>query len=198
MPSTAPGVTVGNAAKIAAELTEFALTNNIDPAQVIPLFEQTLDGVLATMATRTEDTAAPAGSNTFSAEQSIQSAFPGTTVVPNEPQQVAPIPDTAPANVVPPTPTAVATTPAAIPGVQADPTEEAWNVFFASVENGTFAADWEDNRAVKQQGGKFAKIPDFKHKSWQRPGDKYPVGVYIDDKKNPNWVAGKLAAIGIS
>lgn len=205
--SKAPGVTVGNAGKIAADLVVAAIQSGQDINAVIGLWSSTTDLVVGELAGLTSDGPAPEPQAPAGGVQgvppAIANAFPGTTVEPQ--QQVNPggqqiVPPGAQSNVVP-LPTGG---PAPIPGVQAqaggvDPDlEEAWQVFFNDVNNNTFAQNWDDNRQQKAQGGKYAKIPDFKHKSWTRPGAKYPVGLYINDKKAPAWVAGALAQIGIS
>jgi hypothetical protein len=209
----APGITVGNAAKIAADLVGTHVTSGIDLDTVIGLWISTLDTVIEVTVGHQSDAptatppkpalptlpapaAAPAAP-VFNAEQSITQAFPGTQVqtTPGQVQLVAP-PAAAAAAAPAPAPA-----PAAIPGASAggeDPElVEAWGVFFEDLERGTFANNWEDNRSLKAQGGKYAKIPDFKHKTWKRPGSKWPVGLYISDKKNPQWVAQRLGAAGV-
>jgi hypothetical protein len=89
--------------------------------------------------------------------------------------------------------------PAAIPGAApaggADPqVEQAWQQFFADIASGQWGANWDDNRANKRA----ANSPDFKHKSWKLPGDKYTVSLWIGGKKNPAWVAQQLAAHNIA
>jgi hypothetical protein len=200
MTAQAPGVTVGNAAKIASEVTALSFSTGVTFDNILPVYTEVLDGVLAAMAARTED--AKAYSPTPPAVQRVENAFPGTTVV-AAPSNVVPAPQAA-ARVPQQSPQAQVPSPAgpaAVPGVSNGGNaqlEEAWNVFFNDINAGSFTDNWEDNRQKKLEGGKFANIPDFKHQSWQRPGEKYPVGLYISDKKNPAWVTQSLANVGIS
>lgn len=201
MTTKAPGQTVGNAAKIAAELTGLALQHNTDPASIVPLFSQALDLVIAEIDSRIDHgPAQPAPTAGFNAEQSIQSNFPGTTIVP--PPSAAPAAPNPGATVIQlpvPGPAAIpgAATPAATQGP--DPLAvEAWTQFFNDIAAGAYAQNWEDLRPVKASGKMKANGPDFKHKSWKRPGDQYTVSVWIDGKGNPDWVKPKLAEIGVA
>jgi hypothetical protein len=92
--------------------------------------------------------------------------------------------------------------PAAIPlaGNGTDPQVELnWQAFFQAVNNSRVAksfqeagtGQWFDNRA-----GKSAQAPDFKVK--QGKGETGGPAVWINDKKNPAWVAEGLRQVGIS
>lgn len=194
------GQAVGNAAKIAADLTEIALQTGQDAQTVFDLwaglFETVaehaikvnesyeVEPVVPDFAKQPIQAPSPAPA-AFNPVQAVQSAFPGT--------QVITAPPAGPGNVVPLRPAG----PAPVPGVApqgGDPvTEENWNVFFADIDAGTWANNWKDNRLTKRSD----KSPDFQHQSWKRPGARYNVSVYLDDKKNPPWVAEKLRQYGV-
>lgn len=189
-------ISVGNAAKIASELTTLALSTGLDPEAILEVYDGFLQAV-ATKVIATSEAHAPdfvpsvPGPQPFNPEAAVQAAFPGTTVVATP---AAP----APANVVAfPTPAAAA--PAAIPGASApgagDPqVAQAWDQFFADIASGQFASNWDDNRGSK----KGENSPDFKHKSWKLPGQRYTVSLWITGKKNPADLAGRLAQVGIA
>lgn len=128
--------------------------------------------------------------NTETVGAQVAEAFPGTTSVP--PQQApAPVQDPNPAHLVPApqpqyqpqAPVAPAPQPAAIPGAaDGDPiVASIWEEFFQDPQ-----AFW-DNR----NGKRNPKAPDFKNKA---NGDR---ALWLNDKKNPSWVAQRLAAAGI-
>lgn len=103
----------------------------------------------------------------------VQQAFPGSTVQ-QEPQ--AYVPQQAPQQ-------SYTNVPPAIPGVQdGDPATAAlWNEFFND------PSKFYDNRRNK----KNPKGPDFKHRD---DGDK---ALWVVGKKNPSWVAARLAQAGL-
>lgn len=199
----AEGITVGNAAKTAVELVDVALKHNTDIENITPLYTQAVDAVLNIMEERTGGPAAtipapqqaPAQPGPFDAAQSIQSNFPGSTIVAPpgapQPQQQAP----QQTNVVPFPQAQSAPIPGAQQGGGADPQiEQIWRQFFADVQNGQFEANWHDNRGNKRSPSN----PDFKHKTWKvNPGDKYNASLWITGNKNPDWVAGALQQIGL-
>lgn len=121
----------------------------------------------------------------------VGQAFPGTVeATPAEVQQhfqqaTSPVP---PQQAFQPSPVAqpapVPAAPASIPGAtDGDPqTAALWQEFFQDPTR------WWDNRTGKRN----PKAPDFKHKD---NGDK---ALWLTGNKNPSWVAGQLAAIGMS
>lgn len=126
-------------------------------------------------------------------ENLIDAVFPGTTQAPSESfpvATVAPI-SAAPSYVQPAVaPQIQGYGPAPIPGAaDGDPAVGAlWQDLIANRN------DWHDNRRDKRS----AAGPDFRHKSRKNnPGDKYNVGLWLNDKKNPSWVPQALANAGI-
>jgi hypothetical protein len=122
-------------------------------------------------------------------------AFEGSTFQPGAAQTVPPVQAAAPAGPAPaPTPApapgpaagpapagpaAGPSGPAAIPGAQVNDAaqlEADWQDLWANPN------DWYDNRTTKDDSRK----PDFRHKSKKR--GKYNIGLYVTDKKNPQWV----------
>lgn len=197
--TTSPGVTVGNAAKVACDIVNGAASLGLPIGEYIGHYAEALDTVLQLMEERTES------ANVSPTVQRVENAFPGSTVqsAASTPAFVpagAPAPvAAAPTNVVPfqqPASAAPAPIPGAAPSGDDPELDAAWRQFFTDVDQGN-AGQWEDNRQKKAQGGKFDKIPDFSHKTWKRPGSNYTVGLYINDKKRPGWVGEQLAAHGI-
>jgi hypothetical protein len=216
-------ISVGNAAKIASELTQLSLVHQIPPETVEALYFHYLE-TIAPKLIEVSEAQAPA----FDPAAALQSAFPGSTFVPQQP--AAPAAPAAPQYVAPPSqagpfpgaPSApapsfvpAAAVPAAAPAVPQGPGPapipgastggpnndqkaaealEAWTVFFTDIQNGSWAQNWEDVRANKRSD----KSPDFKHKSWKRPGSKFFVGLWVGAKENPDWVAPQLAQLGIA
>ncbi len=206
MDSTGKEISVGNAAKIASELTAFCLNTGADPDAVVEVYGDILEKVAARIISTSEAATggAPAGfaPATPQQTQALQHAFPGSQVQAapapaapfQQPQVVAP-----PSNVVPfPQQAAPAPQfggPAPVPGVapatDGDPeTANYWTMFFNDIANGTWVNNWEDNRATK----KGEKSPDFKHRTLKDSGGKYKASLWINGPKNPSWVAGQLAA----
>lgn len=176
------GMAIGNAAKIAADLTKVAIEHSQDPGTVIAawavLFAEVTDVVLERQSGggSTNQT-----STVTAAAERIISTFNATP----EPAPVAaPAPAPAPA----PSP---APAPAAVPQPGGmSPLEQAWNMLFADVAAGRLQENWWTDK-------KSAKHPDWKHKSYKLPGESYPVGLYRESRKNPAWVAGRLAELGL-
>jgi hypothetical protein len=152
------------AAKIAADLAIASADVRIE--DVVTDFAYALDAV----ATKLYDTI-----NVAIAE----SALPGSVPVASVPAAVPPA--AAPAAGPPPAAApaaAPAAGPAAVPATTADASLDGyWRDLFEHPEN------WYDNRNdPKRPRG----APDFKHKTLK--SGKYNVGLYVDDKKNPDWV----------
>jgi hypothetical protein len=152
------------AAKIAADLAIASADVRIE--DVVTDFAYALDAV----ATKLYDTI-----NVAIAE----SALPGSVPVGGVPAAVPPA--AAPAAGPPPAAApaaAPAAGPAAVPATTADASLDGyWRDLFEHPEN------WYDNRNdPKRPRG----APDFKHKTLK--SGKYNVGLYVDDKKNPDWV----------
>ena len=205
MDNQARGQAVGNAAKVAVDLTAivFGGTPVGDPTALFQVWQQLHQQVATSMIALNEslETPAPAAPHPagFSAEQAVVSAFPGTTVVTAPVAQPAVV-AAAPVVVAPPSAVlAQVPAPAAIPNAgnpaAGNPeVAEAWEVFFADVQNRTFEANWHDNRTSKRS----ANSPDFRHKTWKRkPSDRYTVGLYLVSDKNPADLPQRLAAVGI-
>lgn len=126
------------------------------------------------------------------AEQKAHAAF-GAVVDPNPPA-----PAVAPATFTPPTQVAapavqapVVQAPAPIPmatvsGAVNPETERRWTLFFQNPDA------WYNNIGNK----KNPKQPDFRHKT-EKGADGYPLGLWIQDKGNPAWVAEGLRQIGL-
>lgn len=216
MDATGREISTGNAAKIAVELTALSITHNLDLDGVLAVYGDVLDKVSGLIINASEVNAAgaPAG---FDPIASLQRNLPGSELVQQMPAgetpyaptaltvvappaavpQFQPAPVAAPAPVAP-VPQFAPQAPAPIPGVPqagaGDPdTAQAWDVFFTDLAQGTWAQNWEDNRGNK----KSDKSPDFKHRSWTRPGERYKVSLYIDGKKNPADVQQRLRAAGV-
>lgn len=195
------GLISGNAAGIAAQLLQLSYTHDLNVEAILAQYQQVLPAVTDALVAA-------------QAETLVKANLPGTTTVPatTAPAPAAPA-AAAPAIVAPPAAPAApaanvvpfpgaAAQVAAIPGVAqpAGDTEvdEAARQLLTDINNGQFEANWEDNRALKAQGGKYAKIPHVKHKTWTRPGSKYPVGVYLDDRKmSPDLKAALAQAFGL-
>jgi hypothetical protein len=122
----------------------------------------------------------------------IGAAFPGTTVV----ATAAPAPVQLPPAAVPaaiPAPAPAAVPPAPIPGAaDGDPQVSAlWRELLADAAAGQLTGRWHDNRARKASGQYKRTAPDFKSKA---DGDR---ALWIQDRKNPSWVATALAQAGL-
>jgi hypothetical protein len=65
-------------------------------------------------------------------------------------------------------------------------TERRWTLFFQNPDA------WWNNINNK----KNPKQPDFRHKT-EKGVDGYPIGLWIQDKGNPAWVAEGLRQIGL-
>jgi hypothetical protein len=156
------------AAKIASDLAIASTDVRIE--DVVTDFAYALDAV----ATKLFDTI-----NVAIAE----SALPGSVPVASVPAAISPAavpPAAAPAAGPPAAAPAAAPAagPAAVPATTADASLDGyWRDLFEHPEN------WYDNRNdPKRPRG----APDFKHKTLK--SGKYNVGLYVDDKKNPDWV----------
>lgn len=209
----AEGATVGNATKVAADLTALALQYGIAIPDLVGTYSEAVDAVLAIAAQRTDQP--------FNASQSIQSAFPGSTVqqqapAPQAPQQPAqggfgqsPNVVAAPGAQVVPFPGAgnqadngpfggAPQVPGANQGGGGDESaqlEQAWRQFFTDLANNQAANNWHDNRNNK----KSAKSPDFRHKTWKfNDSDRFNVSLWVGSDKNPAWVAGELQKAGLA
>lgn len=103
-----------------------------------------------------------------------ENEMPGSTEVAPAavPPAGAPAPGPAPAG---PAPSAG---PVAIPGATSGGNEADWQDLFDNPGN------WYDNRASKQND----RAPDFRHKTKMDAAGKYKLGLYVTDKKNPDWV----------
>lgn len=190
-------ISVGNAAKIAADLTTLSLTTGMDTDAVLAVWAD-LHAKVSQQVIATSEALAPTAPSfvgvapqaaqvvapqAFNPEAALQAAFPGSAMVSAQPAVVA----------APSAPPPAAIPFAGNPGGGDPQVAEAWEVFFTDAAQGNLANNWHDNRNNKRS----ANSPDFKHKSWKRPGDKYEVGLYIESKKNPAGLAERLAAIGI-
>ncbi len=205
-------ISVGNAAKIAAQLTSIAYENGADAATVFECWAGLHGAVAEHLLTTTEQfvpeapvttvfgqtaPAAPAApAAPFNPEAALQAAFPGS-VMQTTPSVVAP--PAAPGNVVQFPSGAPVPQPAPIPGASTgggDPElAAAWDLFFQDIQTGQWANNWIDNRATK----KGANSPDFKHRTLKQASNpKYNVTLYIDGRKNPADVKARLAAVGIA
>lgn len=211
-------ISVGNAAKVAADIALKALETGLDPEAAVAVWAGIFPSVAAELIKVSEQAEVPdavpafvqqaqanaaAGGGPFDPVASMQAAFPGAQVATN-PFQPATAPGPQPAFVAPPSNVVpfpvqpAAPGPAPIPGAASgdgDPeVAQQWAMFFADIENGTWTQNWKDNRASKRG----EKSPDFKHNTIKDSGGKYTISLWVNGKKNPSWVAGRLAAIGIS
>jgi hypothetical protein len=168
--STDQSIVAQVAAKIASDLAIASADVRIE--DVVNDFAYALDAV----ATKLFDTI-----NVAIAESALPGSVPvagppaaAPAAVP--PAAAAPAPAAAPPAAAPAA--APAAGPAAVPATTADATLDGyWRDLFEHPEN------WYDNRNdPKRPRG----APDFKHKSLK--SGKYNVGLYVDDKKNPDWV----------
>lgn len=191
------GAAIGGAAKIAADLVSVAASTGQDLDTLVGLWASTFETVTGAVlqlqdeaGTYPAQPAAPAP--VAAAEARVQQAFPGTTVVAPPSAGPAPFP-AAPAPAPVPAPAAPAAIPGATQGGGNDAKEQIWNQFFNDIANGVFADQWSDYRVDK----KSPRGPDFKHKSWTLPGEKYPVGLWLSDRSKIGWVDAKLREFGL-
>lgn len=179
-------ITSGNAAKIALDATLAVLGPEPEPETLLSLYSDFHPKFTQLLLDN-------------QAVFIVQNEPPGTVVAP----QAAPQAPVAPPAAVQPFPAAQpqpggqpfqAAAPAALPGVQSDPADQLWQMFFNDIQTNQLSANWFDNRVGKQN----PKSPDFKHKTFKRnPSDKYTAGLYLDDKKNPAWVTAQLRQLGL-
>lgn len=177
------GLTVGNAMNITAELS--ASQAEQDPAQYFAENVETiariaidlqarfraeagLGAVLAELPSYTPPGAAPAAQGAYTPP--VAQAAPQAAAPAYVPQQAHAAP---------------APMPNASAGGAGDPTESNWQLFFQNPN------DWYDNRTSK----KAPNMPDFRHKSLQ-DGAGRNLGIWIDGKGVPAWVAEGLRSIG--
>lgn len=200
------GLISGNAAGIAAQLLQLSYSHDLNIEALLAQYQQVLPAITDVLVAQQAEAITKAGfpgSTPVAAPQAAPEPFPAISAV--SPTVVAPpavAAAPAPAANVVPFPGAAAQV-AAIPGVaqgDIDPqVDEAARQLLQDINSGQFATNWEDNRALKAQGGKYAKIPHIKHKTWTRPGSKYPVGVYLGDKKmSPDLKAALDQAFGVA
>jgi hypothetical protein len=216
-------ISAGNAAKIAADIALESVRSNLDPDSVVQVWAGILPAVTSNLIGVSEsvelpEPTQPAPTPGFQPQQALMTAFPGSQVVTSQAQPatapqaapaapaayVAPPVAPAPSNVVPfpvqpqgPSPFP-AQGPAPVPGVGngEDPeTAQAWAMFFNDIATGQYANNWKDNRGSKR-GPRSA---DFVHNTLkQQSNPKYALSLWIDGKKNPAYVAGELAKLGIA
>jgi hypothetical protein len=175
------GAAIGNAAKIAADLTTAAYTTGTTPAELLGAWASMFADITDVVLERQQNPAAAAAVDR--AVAAVTAAFPGSEVV--SPPPASP---SAPAPAAAPSPS-----PSAAPAAGADPLEQVWLMFKADFDAGRLGDNWWDNRDNK----KNPRSPDYKHKSYKLPGEAYPVGLWRDDRKNPAWVPGWLAQVGL-
>jgi hypothetical protein len=174
------GAAIGNAAKIAADLTVAAYTTGTNPSELLgawaALFADITDVVLDRQAN-------PPTPGAVDVVATVTAAFPGSEMV--SPPAISPA--------VPAPAAATSPPPSVAPAAGTDPLEQAWLMFKADFDAGRLGDNWWDNRNNK----KNPRSPDYKHKSYKMPGEAYPVGLWRDDRKNPAWVPGWLAQVGL-
>jgi hypothetical protein len=214
MDNTGRQISAGNAAKIAADIAIESVKAGLDPDTVVQVWAGIVPAVTSHLIGVSESVELTQPAPSFEPQQALQASFPGAQVV-TSPYQPATAPQAAPAgpaayvappsNVVPfpvqqpqgPAPFP-AQGPAPVPGVGngEDPeTAQAWAMFFNDIATGQYANNWKDNRSTKRG----AKSADFIHNTLkQQSNPKYALSLWIDGKKNPSYVAGELARLGIA
>lgn len=166
-------IAVSVGVQLAAELAAAAASSGQDP---FALFEAYASGVVETVVN-------------LQAEYAIKDSFPGTvTAAPVTIPPTAPTMPVAPVLAFRPPTAPVAAAPVAIPGVtDGDPAVASlWVDFFDN------QSSWYNNI----NGKRNPKAPDFKHKT-QGTAETGNKNLWINDKKNPSWVANALRQNGL-
>lgn len=183
------GMAIGNAAKIAADLAKVAIEHSQDPGVVVATWAMLFSEVTDVVLDRQHNGGDSDTQSVTAAAQRIISTF-NATAEPAPTYTPAPAPAPAAAS-LPPGAVLNQSGPAPIPQPGgASPLEQAWNMLFADAAAGRLNDNWWTDK-------KSAKHPDWKHKTYKLPGESYPVGLYRESRKNPPWVAARLAELGL-